>query len=107
MTTLSAPTTIAAPDAREHFALEKPDHVWRRLLTNGRFLVGGAMLLVILGSCIVSLPWTGNPSAGVDEDGYQIDNPFYFDTQDPSHAERSPSREAIPYWFGTDKLGRS
>jgi oligopeptide transport system permease protein len=88
-------------------AIEKPDRIWRRLLHNGRFLVGGAMLLMILGTCIISVFWTGRESLGEDEDGYPIDNPYYFDTQDPDHAEIPPTFDRFVHWFGTDNLGRS
>jgi oligopeptide transport system permease protein len=108
VTQIAAPTVAAEAEVVGHFALEKPDHVWRRLLTNGRFLVGGGMLLLILGTCIVSLNWTGRESLGVDADGYPIDNPYYFDAQDSSNAESPPSREhGIVGLFGTDKHGRS
>ncbi|MBC8108616.1 MAG: ABC transporter permease [Anaerolineae bacterium] len=88
-------------------ASEKPDHVWRRLLHNGRFLVGGGMLLLILGTCIVSLYWTGRESLGLDEDGYPITNPYYFDAQDSTKAEQKPSLDELTAWFGTDRHGRS
>src|SRR4051812_21437918 len=91
-------------NAGERITLERPDHIWRRLMQNGRFVVGGAMLLIILGTCIVTLYWTGRESLGVDADGYPIDNPYYFDAQDSSRAEQAPSREHITKWFGTDKL---
>lgn len=107
MTDIAVPNIAPEVEAHEHFALEKPDHVWRRLLTNGRFLTGGTMLLLILGSCIATLVWTGRESLGVDEDGYPIANPYYFDAQDATRPEAKPSRDGIVYWFGTDKLGRS
>src|SRR6185369_8077137 len=102
MTQIAAPTVAAQAGVVGHFALEKPDHVWRRLLTNGRFLVGGSMLLLILGTCIISLKWTGRESLGVDADGYPIDNPYYFDAQDSNNAESAPNRQhGIVGWFGT------
>ena len=108
MTELVAPTVAPESELREHVALVKPDHVWRRLLHNGRFVVGGVLLALILGSCIVSLHWTGREDLGTDEDGYPIKNPYYFDAQDDKLAERPPTRgEGIIRWFGTDKLGRS
>src|SRR4051812_1795791 len=107
MTDLVAPTVAPGSELREHFVLERPDHVWRRLMHNGRFVVGGLMLLIILGSCIASLHWTGRENLGVDEDGYPVNNPYYFDAQDANFAERAPARGAIVRWFGTDKLGRS
>jgi oligopeptide transport system permease protein len=135
MTDIAVPTIAAEFELRETVAIEKPDHVWRRLLTNGRFVCGGAMLLLILGACLLSLRWTGRESLGKDEDDYDIANPYYFDTQDPANAEVGPSRDVLPrwldwslvkihvlsehpagyvrkdvpltMWFGTDKLGRS
>src|SRR4051794_6432202 len=98
MTDLASPTIAPAAEVHEHFALEKPDHIWRRLLTNVRFVWGGAMLLLILGSCIISLHWTGREDLGVGEDGYPIENPYYFDTQDDKYAEKPPVRERIVRW---------
>ncbi len=107
MTTISAPTIAPEPELHEHFALEKPDHIWRRLLRSGRFLAGGTMILFILGTCLVSLPWTGKASLGVDEDGYPVENPYYFDTQNSAQSELRPSTDSLVHYFGTDTLGRS
>ncbi len=107
MTEIAATSIAPQADLGNRFALEKPDHVWRRLLRNGRFLVGGGLLLLILGACLVSLHWTGRESLGKDEDDYDILNPYYFDSQDPTLAEKGPSFDHVTRWFGTDKLGRS
>ena len=107
MTEIAVSTIAPEADLRDRFPIEKPDHIWRRLLGNGRFVVGGAMLLLILGSCIFSIHWTGREALGTDEDGYPISNPYYFDSQDPLRAEKPPLRDNWPLWFGTDKLGRS
>lgn len=107
MTEIAATSIAPEADVGGRLALEKPDHVWRRLLTNGRFVSGGAILLLILGSCIVSLHWTGTEALGEDADGYPINNPYFFDAQDSTNAEKPPSMESRLHWFGTDKLGRS
>ena len=35
-----------------------PDTLWRQALTNGRFLLGGGILLIIVLLCLCTLPWT-------------------------------------------------
>ncbi|MGH7178573.1 MAG: ABC transporter permease, partial [Tepidisphaeraceae bacterium] len=107
MSELAATSVVSSIEPIDRVLIEGPDHLWRRLFSSGRFLVGGAMLLMVLGSCIVSVFWTGRESLGVDEEGYTIENPYYFDSQDPSSAEKPPSREKLTHWFGTDQLGRS
>src|SRR3954463_3465763 len=107
MSELTATTISPRLDLRDPTIIEKPDHIWRRLLTNGRFLSGGILLLLILGACVTSLRWTGRESLGADDDGYPISNPYSFDAQDSALAELPPSRESLPRWFGTDNLGRS
>src|SRR4051794_41976135 len=65
------------------------------------------MLLVILGTCILTLHWTGRENLGIGADEFPIDNPYYFDAQNDQRAEQPPSRDSVTQWFGTDKLGRS
>ena len=36
----------------------EPDTLWRQALTNGRFLLGGGILLAIVLLCLGTLPWT-------------------------------------------------
>src|SRR5271155_3454427 len=88
-------------------ALQRPDHLWRRLFTSGRFVAGALVLVVILGSCLISLPWTSKADLGTDEDGYPIVNPYYYDSQDLHFSWIPPSRDSMIHWFGTDQLGRS
>src|SRR3954468_15181395 len=107
MSELTATTIAPRIELRDPTMIERPDHIWRRLLSNGRFLSGGILLLLILGACVVSLKWTGRESLGVDEDGYPVSNPYYFDAQDSALAELPPSRDSLTHWFGTDTLGRS
>ena len=62
-----------------------------------RISVGGAILCLLLGACIVSLPWTMRPSSN-----------FYYDHQrtDLSLVRHRRRIEAW-LWFGTSKLGQS
>src|SRR5450432_1489103 len=100
--TLATPTLPPATYA--------PDHLLRRVFANGRVLIGGILLLIILGMCLGTLPWTMRDTTR-----------FYFDYQDDMlpvipptfHAHEDPLDETSPlidshaYLFGTDKLGRS
>ena len=61
-----------------------------------RISIGGAILCVLLGSCIVSLPWTLH---GGSE--------FYYDHQRTDAALHAPDAKNIWLWFGTSKLGQS
>jgi oligopeptide transport system permease protein len=88
-------------------ALQQPDHLWRRLLSSGRFVAGALVLMVILGSCLASLPWTAKENLGTDEDGYPIANPYYYDGQNLHFSFTAPARDSLVHWFGTDQLGRS
>ena len=45
-----------APDPLRRAA--PPDALWRQALGNGRFLLGGGILLVIVLLCLCTLPWT-------------------------------------------------
>ncbi len=108
MTDISATTVAPEIDAGgQHFKSHKPDHMWRQLLHNGRFVAGGIMLLLILGACVVSIPWTGRESNGHDADGYPIDNPWFYDSQNSDQSQLKPSTDGTLKWFGTDDHGRS
>ena len=87
-----------------------PDHLIRRALSNGRVILGGAMLVIVIGMCVGTLPWT-----------LQKDSRYHFDYQDDMLPEqppawrvhedpqddKSPLIDSRAYLFGTDKLGRS
>ncbi len=77
---------------------EAPDHLWRRLLSSGRIVAGGGVLLLILLACVGSLPWTIG-SAG--------DGTLHYDRQDAAASLIEPTAGAMQHWMGTDKLGRS
>jgi len=99
----------SVPEAAElgSGALQRADHLWRRLFTSARFIAGSLVLAVILGACLVSLPWTAKADLGTDEDGYPIANPYYYDGQDLHFSFLPPARDSVIHWFGTDQLGRS
>jgi oligopeptide transport system permease protein len=61
-----------------------------------RITVGGAILCLLLGACIVSLPWTMRPSSN-----------FYYDKQRADSSLVSPQAHQVSFWFGTSKLGQS
>jgi oligopeptide transport system permease protein len=61
-----------------------------------RISIGGAILCVLMGSCIVSLPWTLH--AGSE---------FYYNNQRTDVALHAPDAKNIWLWFGTSKLGQS
>lgn len=71
------------------------DHPVRRALRSGRVLVGGGLLGLIVGLCLVTLPATLGESR------------YYYDLQDPSLVRHAPSPASVATWFGTDNLGRS
>jgi oligopeptide transport system permease protein len=67
---------------------------WRRTLADPRVALGGGMLLVILGLCIVSLPWTLNRSSH-----------FYYDAELPNASLHAPRLGWL--FFGGTQLGNS
>lgn len=100
------PSAVPEAAAGTGISLERPDRVWRRLLTSPRFVTGALVLLAILGSCLASLPWTTRYSVGTDEDGYPILNPYYYDAQDLHHSWQRPMTHPLIEIFGDDQLGR-
>src|SRR5689334_24345454 len=100
MTVIAEPISTAAA----------PDHLWRRVLSNGRVLIGGGLILLIIGGCVGSLMWTLRESSR-----------YHFDYQDDMLSEQPPAWamhsdpqdsksdliDSRAYLFGTDKLGRS
>jgi ABC-type dipeptide/oligopeptide/nickel transport system permease subunit len=61
-----------------------------------RIGAGGVILLVLLGTCIVSLPWALRPSSN-----------FYYDRQRANLPLVAPQEHLAWLWFGTGKLGQS
>jgi oligopeptide transport system permease protein len=62
----------------------------------GRIRFGGLILLLLLGACIVTMPWTLHPGSN-----------FYYDRQHTDSPLLPPQSNAIWMWFGTSKLGQS
>lgn len=99
---IPAPVTLASEQV-------PVDHLWRRVLSNQRVVVGGLLLLLVLALCVGSLPWTMSDTSR-----------FGFDFQDDLLAEQKPALamhedpldpnspliDSRAYIFGTDKLGR-
>jgi len=84
----SEPTDAAPPT--------QTDHLFRRVLRSGRVLVGGGLLLLIMLSSLIALPFT-------TQDGTR----WHFDDQNQGLSRRPPSFSAVSEWWGTDGLGRS
>ena len=61
-----------------------------------RISIGGAILTLLLGICVISLPWTLRPSSE-----------FYFDRQRADSALLAPQTHSLWLWFGTSLLGQS
>jgi ABC-type dipeptide/oligopeptide/nickel transport system permease subunit len=61
-----------------------------------RITLGGAILILLLGACIVTLPWT-------IFSGHE----FYYDHQRTDVALHAPAAGNLWLWFGTSKLGQS
>jgi len=86
MTTTAFPTSVILRDPRW----------WERALADLRVRVGGGLLLAMLLTCLLSLPWTLSESSVL-----------YYDRQDSAASELPP--QFHPAWmaFGTDKIGHS
>jgi len=90
--------TTLAPDTT-HIVIvtdDSPDTLWRRTMRSGRMGVGGAVLLLVILMCVLSLPWTANRSSAI-----------YYDAQNATAALHPPALHPFSDWFGTDMLGRS
>ena len=97
MTALSAPTPITAPAVRA----PARDTLRARLLANGRVVTGGSFILLVLLTCVTTLPWTATPP----HPGRPASDLFY-DLQHPAALHRP---QWSPGWMllGTTKLGQS
>ena len=76
----------------------KPDVIERPIraaLGQTRILIGGGLLLMIFGVCVLTLPWTLRSGTALHYDNQ------YFTT---SLAE--PTLSSPVLWFGADQLGR-
>jgi len=90
-------TTLAPDMLREVVALaDAPDRLLRRTMRSGRVIAGGAVLLVIFLSCLLSLPWPAHSGSAV-----------YYDQQNPDASLLPPAARPVSRLFGTDPLGHS
>jgi oligopeptide transport system permease protein len=94
--TVSATATIAGPTVNLSVAAPPVDGLVRRLLGSGRVMVGGAIVLLIVGACVLTLPAT------TDRESI-----WFFDLQHSDASRLPPARVSAVRWFGTDALGRS
>jgi oligopeptide transport system permease protein len=78
----------------------RPTPIWRQNVTlalrSPRILIGGAILLIIVLSCLGSLPFTLDDQRDIFYDGQFANTP-----------RMAPSWESPAVWFGTDTKGRS
>lgn len=79
-------------------ALRPTIGAWSRLLRSARFVAAGGLLLLILLSCLGTLPWTSLPQSG---------SRLFLDAQVSTEARLPPSLSKFALWLGTDHLGRS
>jgi oligopeptide transport system permease protein len=61
-----------------------------------RVSIGGAILLLLIGTCVLSLPWT-----------LRSNSSLYYDQQRVDSALLTPRTGALWLWFGTSQLGQS
>lgn len=78
-----------------HGQVENEPGWFRRALGMPRIVIGGAVLLWMVLTCVLTLPWTLDPQSVL-----------YFDAQDVNHSELAPEAGHLKFLFGTDKLGR-
>ena len=96
MTAISVTQPIAATVAKAPSA----DTLRRRLLVNRRIATGGGFLLVVLGVCVLTLPWTANLfNAAHPSD-------LFYDLQHSAAIHR-PTLSSVWMSLGTTKLGQS
>jgi oligopeptide transport system permease protein len=67
-----------------------------QIFRHRRVTLGGAILALLWGLCIVSLPWT-----------LRTNSNFYYDQQRTDSALLPPGSDHAWLWFGTSKLGQS
>ena len=96
MTALSIPQPVAAKQADE----ARPDTLRRRLLANRRIVLGGGFIVLILGLCLVTLPWTANLF------GMKQPSDLFYDLQHSAAIHR-PTLSSLWMSLGTTKLGQS
>ena len=96
--TITAAQPLTLPDAAVRRD-DAPDRLWRRILASRRITISGGVLLLILLTCLVTLPWTY----------YDRESPgrLYYDRQDSAMSRQKPSAREGWLAFGTDVQGRS
>jgi oligopeptide transport system permease protein len=94
MTTTAPELRTPAESAPQSLASSRTDTP--RLIFNRRTKVGGGVLLLMLLTCLLTLPWTLRSTSNL-----------YFDNQHKGMAQQPPSAAALWQWFGTTKLGQS
>ncbi len=72
------------------------EHPIRRALQQRRVMIGSAALLLILGACVLTLPWTLSAASALN-----------YERMDTGRELRSPTLTPFLHAFGTDQLGRS
>ena len=126
MTTLATSSTLA-PSARAETQLPS-DGVWRQILASRRAVIGGGAMLVIILTCVLSLPWTGSWNASTSPVQYNeqhgelvrlpppfagrpsnIDPPEWAELQRKlrEHEQAQHIGNSLWRWFGTDVQARS
>lgn len=84
MTTLAISPPLARPEIRW----------WHRALRDTRVRLGGGVLLILLGTCFITLPWT-----------LSLHSDFYYDRQVETASEKPPQLNPLWMAMGTDRLG--
>lgn len=69
---------------------------WQRALRDPRVRIGGGLLLAMMLTCLLTLPWTTSESSTL-----------YYDHQDPTASQLPPNFKSLWMIFGTDKIGHS
>ncbi len=86
-------STLASPI--DHVLPPHEPGLLHRALRMPRVVVGGSILLLIAILCVATIPLT-----------LDRDSAFFYDSQNPTRPELSPSLTHAELAFGTDKLGR-
>lgn len=93
---MTAPVIPSTAGLGGSVAAPPVDGLVRRLLTSGRVLVGGAILVVIVGACLLTLGVTANR-----------ESQWFYDLQQGDASRLPPDGSSVVRLFGTDALGRS
>ena len=88
----TAPISYTTPAVPRPDAIEHPI---RRALRQPRVLIGGGILLLIFGICLLTLPWTLHNGSSM-----------FYDNQYALESQAPPSGGSLQALFGGDQLGR-